>query len=311
MVETMRVMSAVILTAACVSALCRADDDRIEDDPAAAVVRQEGNAIDLEQNFDANVFGQHNGIVIQGAGMRRRGRALSPTGPVDDGEESVAIAKLRRLGAERIARVHRLCKLSDGQRMRLEFAVESDARQLAQEIEATRSRYAGVVVNFGQPEGQKKWQQFQQDMQRCRGVMQSAFDSNSLFEAVLAESLDDAQRSILVAETGARRSFLWQSMVETVLSKLDETLGLTQAQHGAIRAALLAKEPRLKLDSSAGRQNTHAQCMLVYHQLSKADSKALRGQLSDRQWKVVSMLINQGKAMKSWLDQQGLVEPGK
>jgi hypothetical protein len=97
-------------------------------------------------------------------------------------------------------------------------------------------------------------------------------------------------------------------MVAPVLAKMDETLGLTQAQHATIEAALRAREPRLKLDPSPGRQNMHAQQMLVYLQLSQADSKAIRGRLSDRQWRALSMLMNQGKAMKSWLDQQGLVE---
>lgn len=309
MVEPMRIMSAVIVSAACAAAVGRADDDRVDDDPAAAVVRQEGNAIDLEANFDANVFGQNGGLVIQGGGIRLRNR-VSPTGAVEEGQEPAAVVRLRRLGQEKLDRVDRLCKLSEAQRTRLELAVESDTRQLAQEIDATRSRYAGVVANFAQPEGQKKWQEFQHDMQRCRVLMQNAFDSGSLFTAALAESLDDSQRSVLVQETRARRSFLWRSMVKPVLAKMDETLGLTGPQHGAIEAALLATEPRLKLDPSPGRQNTHAQQMLVYLQLSQADSKAIRSQLSDRQWQALSMLMNQGKAMKSWLDQQGLVEPG-
>jgi len=307
MVDSMRMMSAVIVTAACAAALCDAADDRVEETAAAAVVRQEGNAIDLEANFDANVFGQNGGLVIQGGGIRIRNR-VSPTGAVGEGEESAALERLRRLGQEKLDRVDRLCRLSEAQRARLELAVESDARKIAQEIDATRGRYAGVVANFGQPEGQKKWQEFQQDLQRCRGQLQDAFDSGSLFEAVLAESLDDSQRSVLVEETRSRRSFLWRSMVEPVLAKMDETLGLTQPQHAAIRAALLAREPRLKLDASPGRQNMHAQQMLVYLQLSQADSKAIRRQLSDRQWQALSMLMNQGKAMKSWLDQQGLVE---
>ena len=208
MVEPMRIMSAVIVTAACAAALCRADDDRVEESPGAAVVRQEGNAIDLEANFDANVFGQNGGLVIHGAGFRIRNR-VSPTGAVEEGEESAAIELLRRLGEEKLDRMDRLCRLSEAQRKRLDLAVESDARQLAEAIDAIRGRYAGVVANFGQPEGQKKWQEFQQDLQRSRGLMQNAFGSSSLFEAVLAESLDEPQRSMLVEETRARRALLW------------------------------------------------------------------------------------------------------
>ena len=81
-------------------------------------------------------------------------------------------------------------------------------------------------------------------------------------------------------------------------------------ENGYIRArANRLRGARLVLDTSPGRRNTHAEQMLVYHQLSKVDAQPIREQLSPRQWQAVSMMMNQGKAMKSWLDQQGLVEP--
>ncbi len=285
-----------------------ADDDRIEEDPLpGAAQRQEGNIIDLEANFDANLFEQTGGgLVIRGNGLRVR--RPSPTGEAEAESESQTLARLRQLGLEKLDRVDRTCGLSDAQQAKLTLAVESDAREIAEEIEATRSRYAGTAANFAQPEGQKKWQAFQQDVQRCRARLQAAFEADSLFAAVLAETLDEQQRAGLDRESRARRSFRWRAMLAPVLLKMDETLGLTRAQHAALERALVAAEPPLRPEAPPGRRNTHAEQMLVYLQLSKADANVLRGEFSDRQWRALSMLMNQGKAMKSWLDQQGLVE---
>jgi hypothetical protein len=290
-----------------VAAIGRADDDRIEDAVAAGNVRQEGQVIDLASYFDANLFEQANGLVIRGGGMRLR--RPSPTESVDVPEESLALARLRRQAQEHLERVDRTCGLSADQQTRLELALESDARRIAAEIDATRARYAGAAVNFQQPEGQRKWLEFQQDIQRCRAQLQQAFGKDSLFTDLLGEMLDEQQQADLDKETRSRRSFRWRAMVAPVLLKMDETIGLEARQHALIERLLVAAEPRLVLDTPPGRRNAHAEQMLVYHQLSKVDAKPIREQLSPRQWQAVSMMMNQGKAMKSWLDQQGLVEP--
>lgn len=294
----------IMLAAATVG---RADDDRIEEAVAAANVQQQGQVIDLASNFDANLFEQANGLVIRGGGMRVR--RPSPTGIAEAPEESPALARLRRQAQEHLDRVDRTCGLSADQRQRLEFALESDARRIAAEIDATRTRYAGTAVNFQEPEGQRKWQEFQQDIQRCRSQLQQAFGKDSLFIDLLAAMLDERQRASLDEELRSRRSFRWRAMIAPVLLKMDETIGLDARQHALVERLLMAAEPRLVLDTAPGRRNTHAEQMLVYHQLSKVDTRLVRERLSDRQWQAVSMMMNQGKSMKSWLDQQGLVEP--
>jgi hypothetical protein len=297
----------LVVAAALTASMGRADDDRIEDAVAAGIVRQEGQVIDLASNFDANLFDQANGLVIRGGGLRLL--RPSPTGTAEAPEESPALARLRRQGQEQLERVDRTCGLSADQRTRLELALESDARRIAAELDATRARYAGAAVNFQQPEGQRKWQEFQQDIQRCRTQLQQAFGKDSLFIDLLGEMLDEQQQADLDKETRSRRSFRWRAMVAPVLLKMDETIGLDARQHALIERLLVAAEPRLVLDTPPGRRNAHAEQMLVYHQLSKVDAKPIREQLSPRQWQAVSMMMNQGKAMKSWLDQQGLVEP--
>lgn len=298
----------VVVAAALTVSVGRADDDRIEDAVAAASVRQEGQVIDLISNFDANLFEQANGLVIRGGGPRLL--RPSPTGTAEARDDSPALARLRRQAQEHVDRVDRTCGLSADQRMRLELALESDARRIAAELDATRARYAGVAVNFQEPNGQRKWQEFQQDIQRCRAQLQQAFGKDSLFIDLLGEMLDGQQQADLDRETRSRRSFRWRAIVAPVLLKMDETIGLDARQHALIERLLVDAEPRLVLDALLpGRRNAHAEQMLVYHQLSQVDTRLVRERLSPRQWQAVSMMMNQGKAMKSWLDQQGIVEP--
>jgi hypothetical protein len=286
----------------------RADDDQdlIEDPVAAGLVRQQAQALDLASNFDANLFEQANGLVLRGGGRLRR---PSPTGITEPPQASPALARLRQRGQEQLERVERSSRLSADQRTRLQLALESDARRIAAEIDATRARYAAVTVKLDEPAGQRKWQEFQQDIQRCRTQLQQAFGKDSLFSDLLGEMLDERQQADLAREAQERRAFRWRAIVAAELLKMDGTLGLNEAQHGVIERLLLAAEPRLVLDGAPGRPEEHAKKMLVYHQLSRVDPVPIREQLSERQWRAVAIMMNQGKAMKSWLDEQGLVEP--
>lgn len=286
----------------------RAEDDRIESSGDAATgAGRDVNLVDLGANFDANVFDQRgDGWMLRGNVVRRRVPG-QPT-PVPEVGESPTISRGRRVGAARLERIARICTLGDDQRRALALAVESDVRDLAAVIDAERRRYAGVTVNMSDQEGQRRWHQFQQDVQRCRRRIEELFDSGSLFAGVLASTLDDAQRARLETEIASRRSFLWRTMVATVLLKVDDAVGLDAEQHRLVEAALHAREPRLRLDESARRSNAHAEQMLVYSTLADVDAAPLQAALSERQWRALSTLMNQGRAMRSWLEQQGLVE---
>jgi hypothetical protein len=58
------------------------------------------------------------------------------------------------------------------------------------------------------------------------------------------------------------------------------------------------------------RNAMQAQQMLVFMVLSEVEARRLQSVLSDRQWKVLAQLANQGKAMRSYIEAQGLLEKG-
>jgi len=297
--RTSLVMLAVVFLGGFLTATCRAADDDVvvadvEIDPS---VRQP-HLVNLGTNFDANLFEQHgNGWVLRGGATQRIAA------------ESPALARSRALGDHQLERIEAACGLTPAQRERLLLAMESDIRRFVAEVEAVRGRYLGREVNMNDPAGQKQWLAFQQDVRRCRERMQALFKKGSLFATVLAATLDEGQRDCLAAETAARRTDHWRAMVLETLVKLDDALGLDQEQHEAIRTALLAREPALRTDSDTlARDDPNLRRNLVLMVLAGVDRAPLRATLSPRQWQALSGLMNQGRAMRSWIGQQGVLE---
>jgi hypothetical protein len=305
-----------------------AEDDRvIEEPPAPQAQADQQHLIDLGANFDANLFEQGgNGWVLRGGNAnivvapqgqlilngRRVLLGAAPAAAEEQPPETPSFARARSLGEKRLERIAASSDLTDAQQRKLRLAMESDIRRFAATVDATRARYAGARVNLNDPEGQKKWHQFQQDVQECRQLLRRLFDPGSLFAAALPSTLDAAQVARIDAELKARRSFRWRMMVVSTLAKMDDMLGLTQSQHDLLAGKLLANEPPLRIDElSPEQENAHLQLNLVYMVLSGVDATPLQKATSERQWRTLALLMNQGKSMRSWIEQQGILETGE
>ncbi len=315
---------AAIALAAVAAARAAAEDDRVVEEPSVAQAQaDQQHLIDLGANFDANLFEQQgNGWVLRGGnGIQVMGRVRmivngrvvlgggNAAGADDRPPESPTHARARAVAAQRLERIDAACELTDRQQLQLRLAVESDIRRFAAAIDAMRAKYAGVQVNLNDQEGQKKWHQFQQDVEQCRRLLRGLFEGDSLFARSLPTTLDAAQLADIETETRERRAFRWRAMVSATLVRLDDMLGLTQAQHDVVERALLARPPALRVDALAPEQdNTHLHQNLVYLVLSGSDPEPLRAAVSERQWRSLALLMNQGKSMRSWIEQQGILD---
>lgn len=289
---------------ACPPRLPAADDAvRAADAPEADDADAQAGLVDLAANFDANLFDQPGGGWVFRAGVVRP--VGGPGGPGED----AGIDRIRRAARERLDRIDRLCGLSPEQRRKLELALESDLRRFAAEVAQARSRYETATVNMRDRAGQERWRLFQQDVQRCRRRMQRLLDEGSLFAGVLGSVLDEDQRAKLTAERAARRTFRWRWLVSGELEKLDDILAFTQEQHDVVEKLLLAREPELVIDAPPRPRNPQAEQMLVRLVLSQVDLQPLQAALQPDQLRKLRTLANQGRAMQSWLEEQGLVEP--
>lgn len=277
----------------------RAADDEFVDPAAQQQAAQEPNVIELGTNFYDNVFSQDGGLTIQHDAAAR----------VSDAQARRVTARVRKMGASHLAAVERACTLSDAQRRKLELAIASDVRRCVGDVEEIHRRYADMKVDLNAREGQQQWNRFQTDVTRCRRRLMTAFAEGSLFAEALTTVLDEGQASKVATEQAARRTFRWRALVARAMIQLDDTLTLTQDQHAEVERMLLAKEPRLRIEGWSPERNQHAEQMLVFLVLADVDQKALRAVVGEGRWKSVVTFANQGRAMRSWIQQQGLLEP--
>ncbi len=302
----------------------RAEDDRVVEESAPSQPLPEQQLVDLESNFDTNLFEQQgNGWALRGnngGGLQVQGRLIvngrviigRPVAGDEAGPpESPTVVRARAAAEKQLARISEACELDDLQRQKLRLLIEADVRRFAEEVDAVRRRYAGVRINFNDQQGQKQWQQFQQDVQQCRQRLRGLSDKGSLFADALSTTLSEQQLAGMQQEIRGRRSFRWKEMVVAAVVKMDDMLGLSQAQHELIEEILLAREPALRLDELGPQQdNDHVRQMLVMMVLSRTDTSRIKAAVSERQWRTLSLLMNQGKAMQSWIEQQGILEAG-
>ncbi len=288
---------AITLICSCPAA---ALDDDVVVDSALDEPQQHQNLIDLGANFDTNLFDQ------KGEGWSLQSRLPSSLTPA---VESPSLHHGRELGRKQVQQIDSACALRADQRQRLLLAVESDAQRFAADVDGVREKYAGQNLNMNEPAAQKKLHAFQQEMLAYRGRMRNLFNGDSLFAVTLSSILDDRQQACLTAERAARRSFLWRGMVLEVLIAFDDSLGLDEGQHEAIKTVLLANEPPLLLDDTAvARHDTNLRKNLVLLVLSGVDSKPIKAAVSPRQWLALSVAMNQGKSHRSWVEQRGVLE---
>ncbi len=290
----------------------RADDEVITEESPEAEADRQAHLVDLGSNFDTNLFDRNgNSWTIRGGGVVRiaiNGRVQVQTAEPKQAE-SPALARARAAGMKRLERIESACDLSDAQRRRLELAIESDSHRFAGQIDAIRSRYLGRTINMNDRAGQKEWHIFQQDVQRCREWLRRLYDEGSLFTSVLRTTLDERQLAEYLKEQASRRDYHWRALVAETLARLDDTLALSETQHETLEKLLLERAPALRIEGESPTFNdSNLRRQIVFMVLAEVDTKTLKAVVSERQWKTLGNLTSQGRAMRSWIEAQGVLE---
>ena len=321
-----------------------AEDDVVAVAPSSGQPQPQQNIQNLGQQFDAIVFadgsqnrnfrmnrGIRGNMVIRGGGMvvvNNGGvvfQAKIPGGvgviglqgaekpnpqPATEGSLQ-KLASVRQQAIMRADSIDAVCSLSAEQKAKLVLAIDADIQRLADEIDAVRRTYVGVRVNMQDAAGQQQWQLVHQNAQQCRQWVERACEEGSIFTKTLQKTLDQEQGDKWAADRLAGRENRWQDMVASSLLHLDDMLGLLQGQHEAIEKLLLEKTPPLRMDSvDMARQrgvmnNWH---MVLCWMLFEVDSNRLKAAVNERQWKVLSQLVQQGKHMRAGIVQSGFLE---
>jgi hypothetical protein len=291
-------------------------DDVVVDEVGGEEVNGPGMAVaalgefELSQNFDIQAFAVGNrGVVMMmdDGGDGRRQPAADNAAVVTQRLEPVR----QRLEAK-ITAVDRIVGLAEKQRKKLEIAAQSDLRRLTDAVAEAREKYVGRTLNmdprnggFG-AEAQKVFAEVQQDAARCRELIGQAAGPTSLLAKVITGTLDEPQAAKYKAVMDGRRDCRWKASVATFLGQLDETLGLTQKQHDALTAALLASPPAAEeLVGAGGPAQLQPTAFLVATRLAAAvgGDAQLAAVLDPRQRAAVAAGVMQANAWQGFAGQ--------
>ena len=264
----------------CVLAIAagRADDVVVDEAGGAAAGGSQGmlfGGADPVQMFDSQAF--EIGPAFQMAVVMGDQAQVARRPPADNDAQVVRrLEPVRQRLEARIKTVDRIAGLDDKQRKKLEIAAQSDLRRLAATVAEARSKYTGRSLKLDprnggfDAEALQVIQEVQQEARRCREAIGQAAGAGSLLAKVITGTLDEPQATKYKAVMAGRRDCRWKAAVATVLSELDETLGLTQKQHDALTVALLAAPPSADELSGGGPAQPESAILLVATRLEAA-----------------------------------------
>lgn len=271
-------VAAVLLAVLAVSA-GRADDVVMDEgrgnQPGAGRGMVFGGVIDLGEMFDSRAFAAGHGFGIHM--LMDHDQPEAGKLPADnDALVARRLEPVRQRLEARIKMVDRIVGLEDKQRKKLEIAAQSDLRRVADAVAEVRAKYVGRTLKVDHRNGgfdeqaQQVLQEVQQDAARCRDRIGRAAGAGSLLARVTTGTLDDEQATKYKAVMDGRRDCCWRAAVATVLGQFDETLGLTQKQHDALTAALLAAPPSADELTGDGPASSAAPVVQVATRLAAA-----------------------------------------
>jgi len=268
-----------------------------------------GGGADLVQMFDSQAFADGQGfaaaqvMVNNLAQVMVNGQLQVAEQPPVDNDAVVAqrLEPVRQRLEARIKTVDRIVGLDEKQRKKLEIAAQSDLRRLTETVAEARAKYAGKTLKMDPRNGgfdakaQEAMQEAAQEAARCRELIGRAAGPGSLLAKVVTGTLDEPQATKYKAVMDGRRDCRWKAAVVSVLSQLDDTLGLTQKQHDALTAALLAAAPAADELDGGGPTQAEPAVVLVATRLAAVvggDAK-LAAVLDPRQRAAVATGIQQ------------------
>lgn len=261
-----------------------------------AVQAQAEVVVQLQENAP-QIFPQPGGVMDLGASFDQMVFSAAGPNPVPPGADTAArLTQVRKAGEERIEKIHRIVTLSAEQRAKLRVAMEADVGRLAEEIDAVRAGYVGQKVTLGEDgAGREQIQKVSEDAAACRRLMAAAFGPTALLSKVLGDTLDERQNTLYSDTMAARRGTVWKALIGSALVANDGVLGLTQAQHEAVEALLMADVPPLALDLPGQRVGgaVASPAGLVLLRLEQAGEEKLTRVLDPRQRAVVAALARQ------------------
>lgn len=200
----------------------------------------------------------------------------------------------------RLSRLDRTCALTAGQRKKLELAGRGDIARFESELAPLHDELVGKTFdqnNFNE--------QYQKIMPFTERVRRGILDEGSLFQKVLANSLDSEQQEAFERAEAEQIEFQYRAKVKLFVATFDGVSPMADEQREALLKLLLSSTRPPK------RWVRNYEWMYVLFQAAGTPRDKLGEILDKAQLRCFQMAVDQGGAFEPALKQEGMVPAGE
>ena len=195
-----------------------------------------------------------------------------------------------------ISRLDMVCDLSDDQRLRLELATLDDSTSFIVKVDKLKRELVGQ--SFPNNDISVPYHRIQELGGELQGGL---YGQGSLFHKVYHKVLTQEQLAVAEAAEKERRQQHHEASIGMLVAGLEQHTPMTVAQRTALRDLILEHTKPVT------RSSQYAQYVLFY-QLSQVPEEKLKAILDEPQMKSLLPVVRNGKAYRSMLEQQGILE---
>lgn len=193
--------------------------------------------------------------------------------------------------------IERSCQLPPYQREKLELAGRGDIERFFALVDQKRDQLQGKA--FDQNKISDVYQELQPIQQRFN---QGLFEGDSLLAKTAATILDTDQATRYEEVLRERRAFHYRAKVELFITKLGDSLGLTNEQRDTFIKVVLE---RTQSPRRIGHQYDQ---YIVMYKIASIPEEALRPVLGDARYRVLTQHLQQARGIKEFLVTNGYLD---
>jgi hypothetical protein len=212
------------------------------------------------------------------------------------GDAAAGRVRLNDLLASQVARIDRVCGLTEAQKKKLLVSGRADIKHFFDRYEETKAR----VVDEATTPREMLMAANQHAMPLRLMLDRRLFEGNSLFQKILVTTLDAQQFAVFEEHKTKSRESEYRSNVAWMTVMIDRTLGMTSDQRGRFQELVL-RETRAPNQLGTLRQ------WAMFYQISTLPEDKLKPIFDDLQWSLLQPQLARAKMLKPTLIQNGFV----
>jgi len=197
-----------------------------------------------------------------------------------------------------ITRIEQATVLEESQKERIRLAGKGDIKRFYDRVDTVCKQFQELEKNLNRNNINEVFQLTQPLQQELnRGL----FGRTSLFHKVVASAVNNEQSETMKTEAKRRQRLKMENVAKIFVAQLGRQMPMTAKQRNEVLSIALANLGSFDADERSS-------LYLVPYRLSELPKETFESIFDETQLKAFNKTLEQGKAMKGFLKQQGLLD---